>query len=266
MRRIGSVRMPLWIRSILPNDFSSERISMTIINLGTRVVNNYLISSDAGLILIDTGYAGGFPHFMRALEKHRIDPKEIRYVFLTHAHDDHAGFLNEVLEATDADVILHPKAIDGLKRGQNSFEGGCSSFRAWLFCRILSVFGHGDHRFPAIKEEFLDRLIPIGSERFRALTFPGEILETPGHTADHISLLTEGVLFCGDAAMNGFPSKRRTTIWIEDLPQYRRSWEAIIEKDPDMLCPAHGKPFVAADLRKNLKALDRVKRYALKEK
>ena len=33
-------------------------------NLGTRVVNNYLISSEAGRILIDTGYAGGFPHFI----------------------------------------------------------------------------------------------------------------------------------------------------------------------------------------------------------
>ena len=44
----------------------------------------------------------------------------------TLAHDDHAGFLNEVLAATGADVILHPGAVEGLKRGQNSFEGGCS--------------------------------------------------------------------------------------------------------------------------------------------
>ena len=53
---------------------------MTIINLGTRVTNNWLISSGAGWILIDTGYAGGFPHFMKALEKHHVEPKAIRYV------------------------------------------------------------------------------------------------------------------------------------------------------------------------------------------
>ena len=98
--------------------------NMTVLNLGTRVVNNYLISSEARRILIDTGYAGGFSHFMKMLNKNRIRPEEIRFVFLTHAHDDHAGFLNEVLAATGADVILHPKAIEGLKRGQNSFEGG----------------------------------------------------------------------------------------------------------------------------------------------
>ena len=237
---------------------------MTIINLGTRVVNNYLISSEAGLILIDTGYAGGFPHFMKMLEKHRIQPNEIKYVFLTHAHDDHAGFLNEVLAATDAQVILHPKAIDGLRRGQNSFKGGCSSRLAWLFCQILALFGHGEHCYPAIRDEYLDRLIPIDSEGFRALGFPYEIMETPGHTADHISLLVGDKLFCGDAAMNGFPSIRRRTIWIENLHQYKRSWERIIEKKPDMLYPTHGRPFKTVDLKRYLKTLDRTELYPLK--
>ena len=237
---------------------------MTILNLGTRVVNNYLIPSEAGWILIDTGYAGGFPHFLKMLEKNRIQPKDIQYLFLTHAHDDHAGFLNEVLAVTDADVILHPKAIEGLQRGQNSFEGGCSSLLAWLFCQILALFGHGDHRYPPIKEEYLDRLIPLGSERFHALGFPYEVLETPGHTADHIALLAGDVLFCGDAAMNGFPSRRRTTIWIENLQQYKRSWETILEKNPAILYPAHGKPFKTKDLQKYLKSLDSMKLYALR--
>lgn len=239
-------------------------MAMKIINLGTRVVNNYLIASEAGYILIDTGYAGGFSRFMKALKRNGVRPEEIRYVFLTHAHDDHAGFLNEVLAATDAEVILHPGAVDGLKRGQNSFEGGCSSRLAWLFCRVLALFGHGDHRYPAIRAEYLDRLIPIGTERFRALNFLYEILETPGHTSDHISLLAGDALFCGDAAMNGFPSRRRTIIWIEDLDQYRRSWEVILKKAPAMLYPAHGKPFQTADLKRYLKSLDKVKLYALK--
>ena len=237
---------------------------MTIINLGTRVVNNYLISSEAGWILIDTGYAGGFPRFLKQLEKHRIHPREIRYIFLTHAHDDHAGFLNEVVAVTGAQVILHPKAIEGLKRGQNSFEGGCSSRLAWLFCQILALFGHGDHRFPVIQSEYLDRLIFIDSVRFKALGFPYEVLDTPGHTADHIALLAENVMFCGDAAMNGFPSYRRVIIWIENLRQYKSSWEVILKANPAMLYPAHGKPFKTSDLKKYLKAMDSVNLYALK--
>ena len=71
-----------------------------IYNIGSRVVNNFLIPFDTGFILVDTGYAGGFPRFKKKLEKHHIRPEQIIFVFLTHAHDDHAGFLNEVLGAT----------------------------------------------------------------------------------------------------------------------------------------------------------------------
>ena len=65
--------------------------------------------------------------------------------------------------------------------------------------------------------------------------------------------------------MNGFPSRRRTTIWIENLPQFKRSWERILERSPRLLCPAHGKPFPTVDLKKYMKALDKVKLRTLKE-
>ena len=100
-----------------------------IYNLGNRAVNNYLVSYDEGYILIDTGYEGGVARFQKKLKKANVAPNEIKYIFLTHAHDDHAGFLNEVLAVTDAKVILHPKAVEGLKRGQNSMENNseCSA-------------------------------------------------------------------------------------------------------------------------------------------
>ena len=236
-----------------------------IYNLGNRAVNNYLVKGDDGYILIDTGYENGYRRFLRKLKKNSIDPKEIKYVFLTHAHDDHVGFLNSVLNLTGAAVILHPMAIEGLKRGQNSFEGGASSRLAWFFCRVLALFGHGEHKYPVIKDEFLNRLISIDSEEFKALNFPYEILETPGHTADHISMMKDGVMFCGDAAMNNFPSIKRVIIWIEDTEKYKRSWEEILKISPSMLCPAHGKPFRTADLEKYLPYLERIRLYPLKK-
>ncbi len=192
-------------------------------NRGNRVVNNYLIDYKDGQILIDTGYENGFRRFQRNIKKKDINPDDIKFIFLTHAHDDHAGFLNDVLQATNARVILHPKALDGLRRGQNSFEGGCSSHLAHFFCRILALFGKGEHRYPVIREEFTNRLITIDSDAFRELHFPFEIVETPGHPADHISLIKEDVMFCGDAAMNNFPSIHRVIIWIENLQQYKQS-------------------------------------------
>lgn len=74
-------------------DAATKMLFMKIYNLGNRVVNNYLVSLDEdGYVLIDTGYADGFKGFTKKLEETGVTPKEIKYVFLTHAHDDHAGF------------------------------------------------------------------------------------------------------------------------------------------------------------------------------
>ena len=216
-----------------------------IFNLGSRVVNNYLISTEVGYILIDTGYEGGFRRFTNKLKQRRINSKDIRYVFLTHAHDDH-------------------KAIERLKKGQNSFEGGCSSRLAFLFCKILALCGKGEHKFPAICDEFLPRLITTDSEEFRSLNLPFKVLETPGHTADHISLLISDKLFCGDAAMNNFPSQKRVIIWIENLQQFKQSWQAILAAAPKTIYPAHGKPFPASDLQKFLPDLDKIRLYPIR--
>ena len=237
---------------------------MEIRNLGNRVVNNWLIPGDDGYILIDTGYENGFRRFQRELKQAGIQPEEIRIIFLTHAHDDHAGFLNDVLAVTPAKVILHPKAVERLKTGQNPFDGGCSSRPALFFCRILALLGKGEHKYPPIREEYLNRLVPLDSKAYQAMRLPFQVLETPGHTADHISLLKDGILFCGDAAMNGFPSRKRVIVWIENLLQFRQSWEKILKTNPERIFPAHGKPFPAADLEKYLPDLERIRLYPLR--
>jgi glyoxylase-like metal-dependent hydrolase (beta-lactamase superfamily II) len=232
---------------------------MTIYNIGNRVVNNYLFAIDEGYILIDTGYENGFARFQRNLKKLHIQPSEIKFIFLTHAHDDHAGFLNKVLAITNAKVILHPKAIKRLKSGLNSFEGGCSSMLAYIFCKLFALFGKSGHKFPPIKDEYLNRLITTDSQEFRNLNLPIQAFETPGHTADHISLLKDGILFCGDAAMNGFPSIKRNIIWIENLQDYRKSWEKMIAFNPAKIYPSHGKPFDVNDLKRFIKSIDKIK-------
>lgn len=238
-----------------------------IFNIGNRIVNLYLLHIRGGYLLVDTGYDSNFKGIKKKLKKLQISPKEIKYVFLTHAHDDHAGSLNSVLDITDAKVLLHPKAIAGLKRGQNSFDGGCAGFLAYCFCQILAFFGKGNHYFPKIKKEHLNRLITIGTEEFKKIEREQafKVIETPGHTNDHISLLKDGILFCGDAAMNGIPSRHRTTIWIENLSDYKKSWEKIIHTNPKMIYPAHGKPFSVLDLNRSISHLSNLRRYPLRK-
>ncbi|MBQ9990962.1 MAG: hypothetical protein IJP31_08485 [Lachnospiraceae bacterium] len=59
---------------------------------------------------------------------------------------------------------MSDKAMPALKRGQNSFDGGCSTFLAWMFCKLMTLFGKAEHRFLCIEDKFNDRLIEITDE------------------------------------------------------------------------------------------------------
>ena len=203
----------------------------------------------------------------KKLNKQGIDLLDVKYVFLTHAHDDHAGFLNELLSKNaDLKVIMSDKAMPTLKRGQNSFEGGCSTTLAWVFCKLMGLVGKSEHRFPPIQDCYNDRFLEITEENKREYEalLEGEILFTPGHTSDSISLKLGDIIFCGDAAMNGLPSSKRLIIWIENTTDFEKSWELLISTDAKMMYPAHGKPFTKKDLAKYKSKISKIKLRKLK--
>lgn len=240
---------------------------MDIYNVGSRVMNTYIYRTLAGYIMIDTGYEHSLKNVEKRANKQGIALSEIKYVFLTHAHDDHAGFLNELLSIyPNIKVIISNQAMPTLLRGQNSFVGGCSSLIALVFCKIMGILGKGKHLFPAIDKQNIDRFIEISPQNLTNVEdiLQGRILFTPGHTSDSISLKIGNIIFCGDAAMNGMPSLKKITIWIEDKNAFQNSWNILIGEKADWIYPAHGNPFRRDNLKKNINHIRKVRLYALK--
>lgn len=240
---------------------------MDIINAGNIIMNTYVYSSSKGYIMIDTGYEHSLKDVESKLDRKGIKLSDIKYVFLTHAHDDHAGFLNELLSKnTDLKVIMSDKSMLTLKRGQNSFEGGCSMGIAWIFCKFMGLVGKAEHRFPVVEDKYDDRFMEITEANKAELEeiLQGKILFTPGHTADSISLKVGNVIFCGDAAMNDFPSIKRLSIWIEDKIDFEKSWDMLLAEDADTIYPAHGRPFSKYDLAKYKKYISKIRLRKLK--
>lgn len=238
---------------------------MEVINVGNRINNNYIIKLKKGYLLIDTGYPEQFKNFCNKLRKHNIELKDISYILLTHAHDDHAGFLNEILDNSEAKVILHQQAVERLKKGQNVFKGGCTSYLALTFCRVMKLLGKGEHRFPPVDRSNRYIVLDDFTQPIIEEELSGQIINLPGHTIDSIGLLLkDGSLFCGDAAMNGIPSMNRIIIWIENLNDYMKSWKVMINCNPSKIYPSHGKPFDKTDLNKNLHKINKINLYTLK--
>ena len=240
---------------------------MKIINGGNLVMNTYVYKAPCGYVMVDTGYEHSLRSVEKKLGRNGICLADIQYIFLTHAHDDHAGFLNELLSRNQhLKVILSDKAMETLKRGQNSFDGGCSTLLAWAFCKLMGLVGKAEHRFPAIEDKYQDRFLEvmdINRPELEAL-LGGTIVETPGHTVDSISLVTNRVIFCGDAAMNDFPSVKRLIIWIHDTVAFGESWNLLLQQDAELIYPAHGRPFPKRDLAKFRHCIEKVRLYSLK--
>lgn len=219
------------------------------------MLNNYLLETPEGVIAIDTGYPGGAAAFRRRITR-RWPMTELKYIFLTHHHDDHAGFLKDLLAMCDAQVVLHPLALPLLRAGRSAEPPGAgySSRPASWFSLIKKDFG-----FPPVDPG--ERAIFVESEAdqpFERLGLPIKVLVLPGHTADSIGLyLTEArQLFCGDAAMNAVISVARHTIWIENPVQFGASWDRMLALSPSRVYPSHGAVFPPSDLLKYRHYLD----------
>ena len=237
-----------------------------ILNAGNRIMNTYVYKAPAGFVMIDTGYEPSMKKVERKLRAHSLSFSDIKYVFLTHAHDDHAGFLNELMNKyPDIRVIINPKSIPVLKKGQNRFDGGCSSILACAFCKMMSLWGKGKHLFPKLDERNIKRMIKIDDSNRKQLEaiLGGKIIYTPGHTNDSVSLKIGKFVFCGDAAMNGLPSLHRITIWVENPSDFKASWKKLIDEGVRIVIPAHGRPFPIEDLKKNIGFASQIKLRAL---
>ncbi|QUI25872.1 MBL fold metallo-hydrolase [Vallitalea pronyensis] len=239
-------------------------IDQRIINVGNRISNVYLVESNEGYILIDTGYKEYLETFKSELSKNNISLNDIAYIFITHAHDDHVGFLYQLMEETTAKIIINHKSVNQLEKGQNSFDGGCSSRLAWFFCQVMKLVGKGEHRFQPIIVS--DRFLIIDDHNREKIEerLSAKIIDLPGHTHDSIGLLFDDeILFSGDAVMNGLPSLHHIIIWIEDMLEYKKSWQKMMTIDYKKVYPAHGKPISKNNIISNYKSLKKIKLYRL---
>ena len=85
--------------------------------------NCYVLETKVGYLLVDTGYETDKELFYKKLKKNHLDIAEIKYLYLTHHHDDHAGLLDELTDKNpDIQVVINQQCLELLKAGKNTLK------------------------------------------------------------------------------------------------------------------------------------------------
>ncbi len=73
--------------------------------VGTGGVGSFLITTPAGHILLDTGFADTVPHVIEGVELLGFKPADIKLILSSHAHAEHVGGHAEMKRLTGAQVV-----------------------------------------------------------------------------------------------------------------------------------------------------------------
>jgi glyoxylase-like metal-dependent hydrolase (beta-lactamase superfamily II) len=191
----------------------------------------YLARTDSGVIAIDlgwTGYEDVLPGLARELG---AEPKDVRFVFLTHAHRDHIAAWPLVRQARFA---MAQAEVPGFT--------GSAGYAGWAtkMSDELNDYPHPRPDEVALVTFTADTSFALGRDTVFAFPIPGH---TPGSTA----YLFRGVLFGGDAINwrpgSGFQGARPE--FSDSVDQSRESlralWQRLSPERVRIMCSAHGK-------------------------
>jgi endoribonuclease LACTB2 len=191
-----------------------------VLTLTVRSTHFFLLDCKGGKLLIDAGWE--LAQFTSQMKAYKLPFSDIRYVLFTHHHPDHAGLVQDIKDLSGAKLIIHAGQISYLKDLLAYFEkkGGYNPIRVE-------------------KED----LISPDRAALQAIGIRGEILQTPGHSDDSISLaLDNGIAFIGDLPHPDFAVPE-----AHDL--VCASWKNLIARGAHTFYHSHTDPIPLSQVR-----------------
>jgi len=93
------------------------RIVGNVYYVGASGVSSFLITTEAGHILLDTGYPETVPLVDAGIRKLGFHVEDIKLLLASHAHTDHAGGMAAMKAKTKARLLANPRDVDLFARG-----------------------------------------------------------------------------------------------------------------------------------------------------
>lgn len=206
--------------------------------LGGLVANCYLLKTDLGFILIDTGRASKRSKLEHELAGAGCKPGNLNLIILTHGDFDHTGNCTYLRKKYGAKITMHSADAGMVEYGDMFWSRKNGNVVAKKLVNIL-------FRIEKFKPDFtIDESFDLSKYGLDA-----KVLYLPGHSKGSIGILTEnGDLFCGDLFMN--TKKPELNSIIDDPEDANKSIEKLKKLKIHMVYPGHGKPFPMSSFTK----------------
>lgn len=199
----------------------------------------YLVDDERPTV-IETGVAAASETLLDGIREVGVDPATIEHVVLGHAHLDHSGGAQALVDAApDATVYLHESMVEWLT-DPDRFDHLVTSSREAL-AEAFPEVGAPDGPLP------VERVQPVPDSGTEIDTGDRtlEIVHTPGHSPDHVSVWDPeaGLLFANEALGRYYPAANTwvlpTTLPKFDFDQVAASVDRLAELDAETLVLSH---------------------------
>ena len=197
---------------------------------------------DGRIILVDTG-ARRKLHVYKILKKHNIPVEKISLIVITHAHSDHTGALNLLIEATGAPVLCHENTAECLISNHSEIVKPISAS-----AKLLIIFSKKNN---SILDEPVNPDFTF-KESFSLKRFGvnARIIHTPGHTPGSVSVVTDdGQALTGDLLMRFPPRSVQLPIVADNKEQIRESIMKLLNLNVHTFYLSHGGKIPAEKVR-----------------
>ena len=193
---------------------------VTIVNVGYRSTNYWVVSAGSSRLLVDIGWPGTLGTLKANLKRQGVPLRELRYALATHYHIDHAG-LAEELKREGVPLLVLAVQVDAIPLMKTWTKPGDN---------YVEITGEGN--------------VTISFEQSRHLLsqigLAGEILPTPGHSEHCVSLLLDdGSTFTGDLPPEAHAFDNAVAL---------ASWRRLRERGARQVYPGHGPTRSIEDL------------------
>jgi glyoxylase-like metal-dependent hydrolase (beta-lactamase superfamily II) len=214
--------------------FSFNTAMLKTLDLNFKIkqaIAAYLIESPEGPSLIDCGPHSTFPRLEEALAENGYRIEDIKNVFLTHIHFDHAGSAWALAKA-GAKIYVHPRGFKHMHDPTRLYQ----SAKRIYGDAMETLWGEMHPIALEAQAEVSDgEEINFGDHIFRAVF-------TPGHASHHIAWQLDDRLFTGDVAGCRFgagPAVPPCPPPDIDIELWRESIQLIRDLAPKALYLAH---------------------------